>query len=82
MEGQGPLPIRVGSNPQKKPGVVEHLQAFDHAGLLVNEPPGLSRVALHLVVRQRLLKFLFEPPVSRHRLGFASHCDARNENSK
>jgi hypothetical protein len=30
----------VGSNPQKKAGVIEHLQAFDHAGLLVNEPPG------------------------------------------
>jgi hypothetical protein len=25
---------------KKKAGVVEHLQAFDHAGLLVNEPPG------------------------------------------
>jgi hypothetical protein len=30
----------VGSNPQKKAGVIEHLQAFDHAGLLFNEPPG------------------------------------------
>jgi hypothetical protein len=29
----------MGSNPQKKAGVVERLQAFDHAGLLVNEPP-------------------------------------------
>ncbi len=25
---------------KKKSGVAEHLQAFDHAGLLVNEPPG------------------------------------------
>jgi hypothetical protein len=24
---------------KKKAGVIEHLQAFDHAGLLVNEPP-------------------------------------------
>ena len=24
----------------KKAGVVEHLAVFDHAGLLVNEPPG------------------------------------------
>jgi hypothetical protein len=26
----------------KKAGVAEHLQAFDHAGLLVNEPPGTA----------------------------------------
>jgi hypothetical protein len=27
---------------QKKAGVVEHREVFDHAGLLVNEPPGLA----------------------------------------
>ena len=46
---------QVGSNSQKKSGVVEYPQVFDHAGLLVNEPPSLSRVALRLVVRRRLL---------------------------
>ncbi len=38
----GPPTIYAGSNPQKKTGVVEHPQAFDHAGLLVNEPPGAA----------------------------------------
>jgi hypothetical protein len=31
---------------KKKAGVVEHLQAFDHAGLLVNEPPGAAGLPL------------------------------------
>ena len=33
----------TGSN-LKKNGVVEHLRAFDHAGLLVNEPPGQAEL--------------------------------------
>jgi hypothetical protein len=27
---------------KKKAGVVEHPEVFDHAGLLVNEPPGTA----------------------------------------
>jgi hypothetical protein len=27
---------------RKKTGVVEHPRVFDHAGLLVNEPPGIA----------------------------------------
>jgi hypothetical protein len=26
----------------KKAGVAEHLEAFDHAGLLVDRPPGMA----------------------------------------
>jgi hypothetical protein len=48
----------------KKTGVIEYLQVFGHAGLLANEPPGLVRVALHLVVRRFLLKFFSEPNAS------------------
>jgi hypothetical protein len=29
---------------KKKAGVVEHLAVLDHAGLLVNEPPGKARL--------------------------------------
>jgi hypothetical protein len=29
---------------KKKAGVVEHLEVLDHAGLLVNEPPGIARL--------------------------------------
>ncbi len=28
----------------KKTGVVEHPKAFDHVGLLVNEPPGTAEL--------------------------------------
>src|SRR5690348_606644 len=35
----------------KKADVMEHPQVFDHVGLLVNEPPRHSRVALRLVFR-------------------------------
>jgi hypothetical protein len=42
FERQDLAPIRVGWGPQKKTGVVEYLQAFDHAGLLANEPPGVD----------------------------------------
>jgi hypothetical protein len=28
----------------KKAGVVAHLEVLDHAGLLVNEPPGTARM--------------------------------------
>jgi len=31
---------------EKKAGVVEHPKAYDHAGVLVNWPPGTGRVAL------------------------------------
>jgi hypothetical protein len=36
----------------KKADVVKHPQAFHYVGLLVNRPPGSSRVAFHLVIRQ------------------------------
>jgi hypothetical protein len=32
--------VRVKSQPKKKADVVEHPEAFDHVGLLANEPPG------------------------------------------
>src|SRR5579862_4476897 len=38
----------------KKTDVAEHPQVLDHVGLLVNRLPG--RVALYLVIRQRLSK--------------------------
>ena len=67
---------------KKKADVAEHPQVFGHVGLLVNEPPGLSRVALYLVVRQLRFNFSPEPngspPELRHRL----HCPARPEESK
>ncbi len=36
---------------KKETDVVEHPEVFDHVGLLVNEPPGFHRSALHLVIR-------------------------------
>jgi hypothetical protein len=36
----------------KKADVAEHPQVFDHVGLLIDGPPGLSRVAPHLVFRR------------------------------
>src|ERR1700733_6602823 len=36
----------------KKADVAEHPQVFDHVGLLIDGPPGLSRVAPHLVLRR------------------------------
>ena len=35
----------------KKADVAEHPKVFGHVGLLFNESPGQSRVALHLVIR-------------------------------
>jgi hypothetical protein len=35
----------------KKADVAEHPKVFGHVGLLFNEPPGQSRVALHMVIR-------------------------------
>jgi hypothetical protein len=55
----------------KKTGVIEHLRVFDHAGLLANEPPGLSRAALHLVFRRRLIMLLAEPTIKWCPLIFA-----------
>jgi len=42
---------------RKKADVAEHPEVFDHVGLLVNEPPGTGRVALHLVIRWWYLHF-------------------------
>jgi hypothetical protein len=36
---------------KKKADVAEHPKAFRHVGLLINEPLGLGRGALYLVVR-------------------------------
>jgi hypothetical protein len=38
----------------KKADMAEHPKESCHVGLLVNEPPGKSRVALHLVIRRLL----------------------------
>jgi hypothetical protein len=38
----------------KKADVAEHPEVFHHVGLLLNEPPGKSRVALQLVIRLTL----------------------------
>jgi hypothetical protein len=43
---------------------------FDHAGLLVNEPPGQCRIALHLVVRRLLHAYLSKPISDAYRFGF------------
>jgi hypothetical protein len=37
---------------RKKAGVVESLEVFGHAGLILNEPPRHSQVALPLVIRR------------------------------
>jgi hypothetical protein len=36
----------------KKADVAEHPEVFGHVGLLFNEPPSLSRVAIYLVIRR------------------------------
>src|SRR6185503_15002328 len=36
----------------KKADVAEHPKVFDHVGLLVNQPPGINRAAVVLVVRR------------------------------
>jgi hypothetical protein len=36
------LEIILRAHEQKKTGVVEHLEVFDHAGILVNGPPGMA----------------------------------------
>jgi len=43
---------RANTSRKKKADVAEHPEVFDHVGLPVNEPPGQSRIALHLVIRQ------------------------------
>ena len=48
----------MASPENKKAAVAEHPEVFDHAGLLVNGPPGRSRVALHLVARRLLISRL------------------------
>jgi hypothetical protein len=46
----------MGGGKRKKTDVVKHPEVFDHVGLLVNKPPGTSRVALHLVFRRLRFK--------------------------
>jgi hypothetical protein len=41
------------SQERKKADMAEHAKVFHHVGLLVNEPPGMGRVALYLVIRQK-----------------------------
>ena len=36
--------VIIGRQRNKKAGAVEHLEVFDRAGLLVNEPPGKARL--------------------------------------
>jgi hypothetical protein len=36
---------------QKKAGMAEQVEMFDHTGLLGDKPPALRRAALRLVVR-------------------------------
>jgi hypothetical protein len=38
-------PSRTAAN--RKADVVEHLEVFDHVGLLVNEPPGAAGLPFH-----------------------------------
>jgi hypothetical protein len=38
----------------KKADVIERQKAFHHVGLLDNEPPGMGRAALYLVIRRLL----------------------------
>src|SRR5271157_5514860 len=61
--------------------MTEHPQGFDHVGLPVNEPPGTSRVALHLVFRRLAFNFIVRAecqsaPTPSH------YCPALNGNSK
>ncbi|MBN2290961.1 MAG: hypothetical protein JXM70_00965, partial [Pirellulales bacterium] len=49
---KGSLIRTTAADKQKKADVVKHPKVFDHAGLLVNEPPRLNRVALYLVIRE------------------------------
>ena len=51
------VPAFADTTGKKKADVVEYPEEFDHVGLLVNRPPGHSRVALSLVVRRLRFKF-------------------------
>ena len=62
--------------------MAEPLQVFDHAGLLVNEPPGLVRVALHLVVRRASSQVFLGAKCQLTRARFPFHCDAHRIKSK
>jgi hypothetical protein len=69
------LPVlrTVPKQENKKADVAERPEAFDHVGLLFNEPPGRqSRVALYLVIRRTQIPCSKEPrqalrrPPARH----------------
>jgi hypothetical protein len=36
------MSVLIGRHRKKKTGVAEHPEVFDHAGLLVTEPPGTT----------------------------------------
>jgi hypothetical protein len=60
-------PSRKSHGP-KKADVAEHLEVFDHVGLLFNEPPGIHRAALHLVIRRLRSNILFVAAVNVQKL--------------
>jgi hypothetical protein len=48
--------IAIPDRPEtKKADVAEHPKAFDHVGLLFNEPPGKGRGVLQLVIRRTVI---------------------------
>ena len=49
------LPLSRAPKVIKKTDVADHLEVINHVGLLVNEPPRHSRVALYLVIRHLML---------------------------
>jgi uncharacterized protein YbcI len=57
---------------KKKPTWPNTAEEFDHVGILVNEPPGTSRVALHLVVRRHLFTIWSEPALTVHGLHYSN----------
>jgi hypothetical protein len=61
---------------KKKADAVEHGEVFDRVGLLVNEPPGNGRVALHLVIRLQARQF-YEAGYVNAQLGSAATCIIR-----
>lgn len=70
------------SQKTKKADVAEHPQVFDHAGLLVNEPPKHARVALYLVIRQLFTNFRAAYRSHSETLPPRLHCTVRGGESK
>jgi hypothetical protein len=71
------MPIYLVVRGAKKTGVLEYVYVLNHAGLLVNEPPGRCRIAPHLVVRRLSFGFYPSQLLVKNRLTFFEYCNAK-----